>query len=479
MSSKFIAILMSRTPLQVQPIGKVKRFMTGKSTLITMILALSMFALRATAQSGITLSDQGNNSSGTSNAVSSDASNSAAPAAAAVQPATEQTREIKHVAFHQDGLWLSTRDGETHLQVHGYIQGHDRMYLANIHGEPVDVFLFRKIRPLFEGTLFNNVDFRFMPDFGQNTYQIQEAFLELKTLPFAKLRVGKFKEPIGLEVLRQDRDLTFPERSMASDLLPLRYIGAQISGTLLSNSITYEGGYFDGSNDGSNGVFTQWARGNEAAARVFFHPFATTGRSAIDHLGFGLAGSAGAQHGTIAALKTIGQTSWFKYSTSAVADGQHNRLAPQAYYYAGPFGAMAEYVISSQEVLNKGNFGRVRNESWQTEASVVLTGEKNSYGAIRPRNSFEPQYGFRHWGAVELALRYSQVRIDGDAFPLFANPATAPRFAGEQGIGVNWYLNKDVKLTTDYEHTGFRMAVGSTTPLHSENLLLSQVQLSF
>src|SRR5215469_686594 len=153
-----------------------------------------------------------------------------------VQPASTQVSQTRPVSFHRDGLWFSAQDGQTRLQVHGYTQADDRMFYANIHGEPLDTFLFRRIRPLFEGTLFNNVDFRFMPDFGQNNPQIQEAFLELKTLRFAKLRVGKFKEPIGLEVLRQDRDLTFVERSMASDLLPLRYIGAQISGSVLSDS---------------------------------------------------------------------------------------------------------------------------------------------------------------------------------------------------------------------------------------------------
>jgi phosphate-selective porin OprO/OprP len=383
------------------------------------------------------------------------------------------------VAVHRDGLWFSTSDGATKLHVHGYIQGDDRMFSASTHGEELDTFLFRRIRPLFEGTLFNAIDFRFMPDFGQNNPQIQEAFLELKTLAFAKLRVGKFKEPIGLEVLRQDRVLTFPERSMASDLVPLRYIGAQISGSVLSNSITYAGGYFDGSNDGSNGVFTQWVHSNEAAARLFLHPFAASGIDVLRQLGFGVAGSAGVQHGTIAGLKTVGQTTFFKYSSTALADGQHNRLSPQAYYYAGPFGAMGEYNLSSQEVLNKTHVGRIRNEAWLTQASVVLTGEKNSYNGVTPRNSFEPNRSFRHLGALELALRYSQLRIDGDAFPHFANPSTSPQLAKEQGIGINWYLNHYVKLATDYEHTGFRMATTTATPLHSENVLMSEVQLAF
>ncbi len=400
--------------------------------------------------------------------------------AAAVEPASATpSKNQSPVSFRRDGLWFSTHDGATHLQVHGYAQADDRMFSDTTHGEGLDTFLFRRIRPLFEGTLFNAVDFRFMPDFGQNTYQIQEAFLELKSVKFAKLRVGKFKEPIGLEVLRSDRDLTFAERSLASDLVPLRYIGAQLSGSVLSDSISYAAGYFNGSSDGSNGAFTQWSHGNEAAARLFFHPFSTTSVSALRQFGIGVGGAAGHQTGTIAGLKTMGQTTFFKYSSTATANGQHNRLAPQAYYYAGPFGLLGEYVISSQDVLNKSLTQRVRNEAWQVAGSVMLTGEKNAYSGIRPRNATEHGLGLRRFGALELALRYSQLRIDGSAFPLFANPATAPQQAKEQAIGMNWYLNRYVKLETDYEHTGFRMASSTVIPLHSENVLMNRIQLAF
>jgi phosphate-selective porin OprO/OprP len=338
--------------------------------------------------------------------------------------------------------------------------------------------MFRRIRPLFEGTVFKSVDYRFMPDFGQNNPQIQEAYMEWRTFSFAKLRVGKFKEPVGLEALRSDRDLTFAERSMASDLVPLRYMGAQIGGSIFLNSIAYEVGYFNGSNDGSNGNF-QWIHDNEVAARLFVQPFATTGIGALRQFGFGMAGSSATQYGSIAGLKTVGQSTFFKYSSKTFANGQHNRISPQAYYYAGPVGLMGEYTVSSQDVVNKKKTADVRNEAWQVSGSVVLTGEKNGYAGIRPRNSFEPNRGFRHLGAVELAVRYSQVRIDGNAFPLFATAKTAAQQAQERGIGVNWYLNRFVKLTTDYEHTTFRMSSINVTPLHSEDVLMSRVQLAF
>jgi phosphate-selective porin OprO/OprP len=448
--------------------------MKSKSILTSAIFIF--FVLTASAAQNNPASDSKNNAEA-GPPITAEVAEEHAPAP--VQPAVVAAKQHRPVSFRRDGLWFSTQDDHTRLQVHGYLQADDRMFSSNTRGEQLDTFLFRKIRPLFEGTLFNAVEFRFMPDFGQYNSQIQEAYLEWKTLPYAKLRVGKFKEPIGLEVLRQDRDLSYEERSLASDLLPLRYIGAQLSGSVFSNSIDYAAGYFNGSSDGSNGVFTQWAGGNEAAARVFLQPFSAGGIGALKKLGFGLAGSAGSQHGSIAGLKTMAQTTFFKYSSTTVAGGQHNRLSPQAYYYAGPFGVLGEYVISSQQVLNGGLVGRVGNQAWQVAGSVMLTGEKNSYGTIRPRNAFEPNRGFRHLGAIELAVRYSQLSIDGDAFAGFAKSTTAAQQAKEVGIGVNWSLNQYVKLATDYEHTSFRMPSSTLTPLHDENVLISRLQLAF
>lgn len=422
-------------------------------------------------------------SDATTNRASSVAATSDRPASddssAAIEPVYTPAERHSAISARRDGLWLSTADEKTQLHVHGYIQADDRMFTSSTHGEELDAFLFRRIRPLFEGTLLNAVDFRFMPDFGQGVQQIQEAFLEEKTFGFAKLRAGKFKEPIGLEVLRSDRELIFAERSLASDLVPLRYLGTQLSGSFLSDSIAYEAGFFQGSSDGSNGVFTKWTSSHEAVARLFLRPFAATPVNVLHQFGFGFGGSAGDQEGAIAGLKTVAQTTFFKYSSTAVANGQHNRLSPQAYYYLGPFGVMGEYVISSQEVLNKNYTGRVKNQAWEATGSVMLTGEKNSYAGVRPRNASEHVAGWRRFGGVELAVRYSQLAIDGDAFPHFASVSTSAQLAKEQGIGFNWYLNRYVKLVTDFEHTNFTMAPGNTTPLHAENVLMNRIQLAF
>jgi len=129
-------------------------------------------------------------------------------------------------------------------------------------------------------------------------------------------------------------------------------------------------------------------------------------------------------------------------------------------------------------VLNKQITRRLTNEAWQVAGSVMLTGEKNSYTGVRPRFGFEPNRGFRHLGAIELAFRYSQLRLDANAFPRFANPINSAHTATERAIGVNWYLNRCVKLVTDYEMTRFRLASTRST-LHGEDVLMSRVQLAF
>ncbi|HKU21660.1 MAG TPA: porin [Terriglobales bacterium] len=395
------------------------------------------------------------------------------PADAHATPAVVHT-----ISFGHDGLLVASNDATTQLRVHGYLQADGNFFSSNLKNQSPDILLFRRIRPLLEGTLFNTLDFRFMPDFGRNNPQIQEAYVEVRTIQFAKPRIGKFKTPLGLEALRSDREATFAERSLASDLVPLREVGAQLSGSLLHDSISYAAGYFNGTTDGSNGNF-QWRASSEGVARIFLTPFSATSAKAFRGAGAGIAASFAGEHGALPSFKTVGQNTFFKYSAGTAADGGHTRLSPQAYYYWGTLGLMGEYTISAQEVSNRLSARRLSNQAWQTTASIMLTGEKNSYAGMQPRAAFEPQKGIRHLGGWELAGRYSRLRVDANAFPLFADPKTAAAGATEWGVALNWYLNRFTRIMNAYEHTSFLMAQPKLAPLHSENVVMSRLQLAF
>jgi len=383
------------------------------------------------------------------------------------------------VSFRRDGLVFTSEGMSTQLRVHGFVQGDGRFFSSDLKGNSPDTLLWRRIRPIFEGTLWKVLSFRFMPDFGQNNPLIQDVYLELNVLPFAKPRLGKYKTPISLEVLKSDSEFTFVERSLAFDLVPNREVGAQIGGSLLSKSVNYAFGYFNGTLDGSSGQTFVWRTSKEAAGRIFFQPFIKTRFDFLQGFGAGLGGSAADEHGSLPSLKTVGQNSFFKYSSKVFADGQHNRLSPQAYYYAGPLGLFSEYNISSQEVTKGSISARLHNEAWQVTGSVMLTGEKNSYSGIHPSYAFEPNRGIRHLGGWELVGRYSRLGVDPAAFPLFADPKKSAERAAEWGVGLNWYLNRFARIGTDYEHTRFNMVSHKLSSLHSENVIMSRIQLAF
>jgi phosphate-selective porin OprO/OprP len=159
--------------------------------------------------------------------------------------------------------------------------------------------------------------------------------------------------------------------------------------------------------------------------------------------------------------RTSGQATFARYRVDAnapatgttIADGAHWRLSPQGYYYSGPFGLLGEYVFSSQKVLRGTTSGELGSDAWQVLGSWVLTGEDSSYRGVTPRSVFDPSN--HTWGALELTARVNALALDRDAFPLFANPSAAARTAKAWGLGTNWYLNRAVKISVDFEETRF------------------------
>ena len=63
-------------------------------------------------------------------------------------------------------------------------------------------------------------------------------------------------------------------------------------------------------------------------------------------------------------------------------------------------------------------------------------------------------------------------------FPVFANPAAAASTAQGGATGINWYINRNVKLTFNYEETHFNGGAPNGDR-RAERAVLSRVQLAF
>ncbi|MDX1953272.1 MAG: porin [Verrucomicrobiota bacterium] len=393
------------------------------------------------------------------------------------------------------GFSLQSADTNFVLKLRGYIQADSRFFLDDHSaGTANDTFLLRRVRPIFEGTVFEKFDYRLMLDFGSgvtssaaNDAYVQDAYFNAKLWPALNIQAGKFKEPVGLERLQSGGNLLFVERAYPTQLLPNRDVGVMVHGTLFENTLTYQLGAFNGVADGGSADIESSDDEKDIAARIFAEPFKSSDIEGLQGLGIGIAGTYGNREGAPRAYSTPGQQRFFAFRSGAgtaaapnvVADGENWRISPQFYYYYGPFGLLGEYAISDQELRRDdgaATFGNIENRAWQVSASYFLTGEKNAFKAVNPRKPFA--LGGEGWGAWELTARVSGLEVDDAAFPVFASPASSANEALSWTAGFNWHLNRNFKVQVNYEQTDFD---GGTSSLlqEGEQVLLTRGQISF
>lgn len=412
--------------------------------------------------------------------------------------ADAKAKTATKVSLGASGFSVTSADSNFVFKVRGYVQTDGRLYPSDRVDSTInDTFLIRRARPIIEGTAFEKFDYRVMLDFGAqaslstaNNALLQDAYVTARIAPEFQLQAGKFKEPVSLERLQSGANLLFVERAYPTQLAPNRDVGVQVQGDLLNGTLRYEVGVFNGVADGGSSDYETADRDKDVAARVFAQPFKNSNVDALRGFGFGVAGTYGNQEGVLRPFISEGAQRFFTYRTSTVttspnvlAQGNHWRVLPQAYYYWGPFGLFAEYAVSSQEVLQAGGGAgagtqeRLTHKAWQVAGSYFLTGEENSFKAVNPLRPVGGANG--GWGAWEITARVSQLDVDNDAFPIFANPATAATEALSYGVGVNWHLNRNLKVTLNYGHTDFDAAPGNPFATQSEDVILSRVQFSF
>jgi phosphate-selective porin OprO and OprP len=384
------------------------------------------------------------------------------------------------VTAGSDGFAIKSADAKWQLRIRGYTQFDTRFFDdAPANRAPgADTFFFRRIRPILEGTLANVVDFRIMPDFAGSTLVVQDAYANLRYIPEAQLQFGKYKGPVGLERLQSATAMWFVERALPTQLVPNRDLGIMLQGVIREGLINYQLAWMNGVPDGASSADTDTGDDKDIVARIFFQPFQDTSIEPLQGLGVGFATSYGHEEGNPGSFKTSGQQTFFAFRSDVRQTGSRVRYAPQGYWYWGPFGVLAEYVLSSAEFRRPG-FADIRadNSAWQVAAGWAITGENESFKGLVPSSSFDPFHG--SWGAFELITRFSQLKADHSIFDAnFADPAVSAESAKLWSLGVNWYLNRNVKLALNYDNTSFRNYAGNQDR-HTEGVILGRVQLAF
>lgn len=283
--------------------------------------------------------------------------------------------------------------------------------------------------------------------------QWKDVNVNLKYMKKAQIQVGKFKLPFGLDELTSISQNDFVYRSLgAAYLAPGRDIGGMVHGSFFKRGLTYGAGVFQHDGDHASSKKVQGAD-QTVAARVTAAPFRRTGVPGDLNVGSAFAVSSlsddpylpnGLRGRTILTQDTFFQPVYVK--------GRRARWEADADWTAGRASARAEYTWVTDSRLQQGvgdeDLPDARARSWYVGGTWILTGERKK----RPLSA-RSEFLRGGPGAVEVAARYERLSFDSARGADVDLPSRTPRAPnilpsgeGALTLGVNWVLNRWIKL---------------------------------
>lgn len=341
---------------------------------------------------------------------------------------------------------------------------------------------FRRARLAAIGDVFDNVRYKIEFDFGfPGRPNFTDVWLEIHDLPtLGNVRVGQWKQPIGIEAATNIREITFVERALPFVFLPFRQIGIMAhdkygdnAGKHFISVYRYPSDPFGGDvgDDGGVGM----------ATRLTYLPIYDEKCEEYWHLGVAYTGADPSTdqvrlraqpeyfmsyQPTATAAAT---TTPFFVDTNVLNTNFYNAAEIEMATSFGPFHTEGEITmatvdrIAAQTVTFMGGF---------FQAGYILTGEHRAYNLdnaaparVTPSNPFRGTHGI---GAWEVAGRISYINLDDkDVQGGKLTDLTA---------GLNWYLNKYTKFQANYIRALLDNPVNGNS---TADLFLLRAQLDF
>lgn len=285
----------------------------------------------------------------------------------------------------------------------------------------------RRARLYFAGVLKKNWDFIVQIDYAGNKTTIKEAHIAY-SWEKSVLSIGNMLPPFSLQLQTSSKWQTFVTRSLpVLALNPDSSFG--LSYKYSANNYFFKTGIYGGTS----------AENTERERFIFAMRGATLKKfgSSLNHFGLSYLHVAREDQ---AAFKSSNETHVDSYdfvSTNQIDNRQSDRLALEYALVAKSFSTQAEYFLV--DVRGKGGIQDTIS-GWYAFMSWFPTGDTRSYsinsaafGEVMPRKEF----GETGIGAIELALRYSNIDFTGSL-----NGGEQNNIAAE----INWYPGGGLKF---------------------------------
>ena len=100
-----------------------------------------------------------------------------------------------------NGLSVASGNGDNIFQLGGLVQIDGRFAPDDPLEQVEDEFVMRRVRTIMQGRIAKYFEFRLMPDFGNGTTVLYNAYFDVRFSQAFRVRIGKDKTPVGLEQL--------------------------------------------------------------------------------------------------------------------------------------------------------------------------------------------------------------------------------------------------------------------------------------
>jgi phosphate-selective porin OprO/OprP len=404
-----------------------------------------------------------------------------------------------------------------------------------------DQFELRRARLGVKGKFANDFKYEVVGNLP-GTATIDVAFLDFAKYDAVQLRVGKFKQPFGLEQLTSSNNIGLMERSYVDQTVPGKKIGFQVMGSPKAG-FTYALSSFqnhDVERDISGGDrLSAAARGTINFAEIMGNKemIMHVGLAGLDNTySVGVSNSSQTDvavstsfRGTISSVRTPGRgvnnifrgqvggeacndAGVYNCSSEFSARVENRAVGLEGIFASGPFKLVGEYSAGDYKgASNNGNTVSYDTKTYYVETGWFITGEKyassyknGTFSSFKPINEFDLDKG--NLGAIEALFRAEAYDVDN----LIMSGATTNRVQGNLSsyrnaaaersesrvsgttsgaktytAGVRWILNPNVVVKGNYSYTKFDHEfapidiTSSTRSVTDEKLFMIRTQYMF
>jgi phosphate-selective porin OprO/OprP len=372
-----------------------------------------------------------------------------------------------------------------------------------------DQFELRRARLGVKGKFANDFKYEIVGNLP-GTATIDVAFLDWAKYDAVQLRMGKFKQPFGLEQLTSSNNISLMERSYVDQTVPAKKLGFQVMGSPKAG-LTYALSTFQHHDTELN--IAGGDRASGAARGTINFAELMGNKEMIMHVGlagldstYSVAPSTSSQTGpndsaastdtraTIQAFRTSGRglnnvfrgqvygencrTATYACTSEFSAQVKNRAYGLEGIFASGPFKLVGEYSAGDYKGTSAANTVSFDTKTYYIEAGWFITGEKYAssykngvFSSFKPMNEFDLDKG--QWGAVEALFRFEGYEVDnasvsgggrfqgnldnysGKANEMTTNGGSVNSGAKTYTTGIRWILNPNLVIKGNYAYTKF------------------------